>query len=369
MLPDSAKIQEQDAKFLAKRGRDYVPPLYNSDDADLTVERMIPMPYHTTFDVVAGVRATFLDAGHILGSATVVLDCTEGNRTRRIVFSGDIGRSGLALLRDPETPEGVHALLLESTYGNRLHEPVDGAREHLARTVRETAARGGRVLIPAFAVGRTQELIYDLHVLTRAGRIPEIPIWIDSPLATRATEIFGKHPHIFDREEALISEVRNVFEFPQVNFTKDVSESKALNSATGPMIIISASGMAESGRILHHLRYGAGDARNTVLVVGFMAEHTLGRRIVEKRGMLRILGDDTPLRAHVEIINGYSAHADQAELVAWVEQVRESSPELAECFLVHGERPAQEVLAPLLEGKGMSVSAPAPGHRVEIGSS
>src|SRR5690606_18834145 len=251
----------------------------------------------------------FTDAGHILGSASVVLDLEESGAARRLVFSGDIGRNGLAIIRDPQPPEGADVVLLESTYGNRDHESVDGAREHLGRVVSETAARGGKVLIPAFALGRTQEMIYGLHALARAGSIPEIPIVIDSPLATSATSIFELHPDTFDQSERLVRQVDELFRFPLVRFTRNVEESKALNTAKGPMVIIAASGMAEGGRIVHHLKNHADEPRNTVLVVGFMAEHTLERRIVERRDMIKVFGDEVPLRAQVEIINGYSAHA------------------------------------------------------------
>jgi metallo-beta-lactamase family protein len=324
---------------------------------------MVGMPYHRTFDVVPGLRATFVDAGHILGSASVVLDCTEGAETRRLVFSGDIGRSGLAIIRDPEPPEGASAVIMESTYGNRDHVPVDGARAQLGEVVRETAARGGRVLIPAFAVGRAQELIYDLHSLARNGRIPAIPIYIDSPLAVDATSVFEMHPEVFDRGEAMVRRVPELFRYDQVRYTRDVEESKRLNQMQGPTIIIAASGMAESGRILHHLAHGAGDPRNTILIVGFQAEHTLGRRIVERRPTLKIFGDEFPLRAEVRVLNGYSAHADRGELAAWLDHVRDRSPALSRVWLVHGEAEAQSALAASLGAKGYDVGCPAPGER------
>lgn len=366
MLADSANIQERDAQFLARRGREHLPPLYRAEDAVATIRRMVGVPYGMTVDVVPGVRATFTDAGHILGSASVVLDCEEQGITRRVVFSGDVGRAELPILRAPDPPHGAHAVILESTYGNRLHESVADAREELARIVRETAARGGRILVPAFAVGRTQELIFELHQLHREERIPAIPIYIDSPLAIDATAVFEMHPDIFDREEGLVGEVPNIFEFPLVRYTRRVEESKALNVTPGPMVVIAASGMAESGRILHHLRNGASDPRNTILIVGFQAEHTLGRRIVERRPQLRIFGEEVALRARVEIINGYSAHADWRELMAWLASVRERSPELRQVYLVHGESQAQDAFAERLHGEGYRVTAPAPGDRERL---
>jgi metallo-beta-lactamase family protein len=366
MLADSAQIQERDAEHLARRGRKFVEPLYGRRDATLTQERIRGVPYHEAFEAVPGVRCTFRDAGHILGSASVVLDLEEKGRRKRLVFSGDIGRAGLAIVRDPEIPEGADALILESTYGGRKHESVEGAREHLARVVRETAARGGRVMIPAFAIGRTQELIYSLHQLVRERSIPPIPIYIDSPLAIDATVIFSMHPEIFDQSEEFIRRVRELFAFQQVHYTRDVSESKALNEARGPMVVIAAAGMAESGRILHHLLNGASDPRNTVLIVGFQAEHTLGRRIVEQRPTIRVFGEDVPLRARVEVINGYSAHADHDELLDWVDRVRAGSPRLSQLWLVHGEQPAQESLAAALTEKGLAVSVPAPRMRAPL---
>jgi metallo-beta-lactamase family protein len=364
MLADSAHIQEKDAEFLAKRKKEFIEPLYGMRDAVRTMELMVGVPYNKPFDVVPGVVATYVDAGHILGSASVVLDCTENGVTRRLVFSGDIGRSGLAIIRDPVAPSGAHAVIMESTYGNREHESVDGARAHLARVIRETAARGGRVLIPAFAVGRTQEMLYNLHALLREGAIPSIPVYVDSPLAIDTTTVFQMHPETFDRSEDMVKRVRELFEFPLLQFTREVEESKAINSAKGPMIVIAASGMMEAGRILHHLANGADDPRNTILVVGFQAEHTLGRRIVERQPMLKIFGDEVPLRAQVEIINGYSAHADRNELTSWLDKVRAGSPEMGPVWLVHGEPEVQDEFAVALRAKGYNVSAPEPHAKV-----
>jgi metallo-beta-lactamase family protein len=366
MLADSAHIQEKDAEFLTRRGKQSIEPLYAMRHATRTIELMTSVPYHRPFDVIPGVRVTFMDAGHILGSASVILDCTEGATTKRLVFSGDVGRSGLAIIRDPEPPEGADLVLMESTYGDRTHESTEGARARLASVIRDTAARGGRVLIPAFAVGRTQELVYDLHVLARSGAIPTIPVYIDSPLAIDTTSVFEMHPDVFDHGEDLVRTVQDLFRFELVHYTRDVEESKALAKMHGPMVIIAASGMAENGRILHHLSQGAADPRNTVLIVGFQAQYTLGRRIVERRPMLRIFGEEVPLRARVEVINGYSAHADRVELGSWIGHVRDRSPRLNQVWLVHGEPPAQEALATTLRAKGLSVGCPAPGERHQL---
>jgi len=360
MLADSAHIQEKDAEFLAKRRKDFVEPLYGMRHAVRTMDLMVGMPYNRAFDVVPGVRATYIDAGHILGSASVALDCTEEGKTKRLVFSGDIGRSGLAIVRDPTPPEGADALIMESTYGNRDHESVEGARAKLAQVVRDTAARGGRVLIPAFAVGRTQEMIYALHGLVREGAIPAIPIYVDSPLAIDTTTVFEMHPETFDRSEEMVQKAKELFRFDLLRYTRDVEESKALSRAHGPMIIIAASGMMENGRIVHHLAQGASDPRNTILVVGFQAEHTLGRRVVERQPLLQIFGEDVPLHARVEVIDGYSAHADRTEMITWLGRVKEKSPRLGPIWLVHGEPAVQDEFRAVLIARGYNVESPEP---------
>jgi metallo-beta-lactamase family protein len=363
MLLDSAHIQEKDAEFLRRHGREAIEPLYTMDDIPPMMKQMVGVPYERPFDVVPGVRATYVDAGHILGSASVTLDCTENGVTRRLVFSGDVGRWGLPIIRDPQPPNGGDVVIMESTYGDRDHQPIADMRERLAAIVTETAAKGGRVLIPAFAVGRTQEIVYDLHALARKQRIPAIPIYIDSPLAVDTTTVFGMHPETFDRRESLVTTVEDLFHFELVHYTRDVAESKALNTQRGPMVIISPSGMAEVGRILHHLKNGASNPRNTIVIPGFQAEGTLGRRIVERRPILRILGDDVPLRARVEILNGYSAHADRTELTRWLDDVRAKSARVPPVWLVHGEPPSQESLAVKLRERGYEVHVPAPGDQ------
>ena len=358
MLADSAHIQEKDAEFLARRHRSFIQPLYGQADVARLMRRMMSVPYDVPFDAAPGIRATFVEAGHILGSASVVLECTEGGVSRRLVFSGDVGRWGLPIIRDPNPPHGADVVIMESTYGNRDHEPVADMPNELARIIRETAGKGGRVLIPAFAVGRTQELLYDLHRLSRANAIPPIPIVVDSPLAIAATSIFATNPDEYDRSEELIVAVNDLFDFERLQFSRDTADSKALNTRVGPMVIIAASGMAESGRILHHLAHGAPDPRNTILIVGFQAEHTLGRRIVERRPTLKIFGDEVPLRARVEVLNGYSAHADRGELVRWLATVRGAKP-APSVYLVHGEPEAQAALRDRLVQDGYRVTIPS----------
>lgn len=366
MLADSAHIQESDSRHLAKNHKEFVEPLYTMRDAVRTQELMIGIPYNKTFDVVPGIRCTYIDAGHILGSASVLLDVTENGTTKRLVFSGDIGRTGLSIIRDPVVPQGADAVIMESTYGNRDHESVGDARATLAQVVRDTAARGGRVLIPSFAVGRTQELLYNLNGLSREGSIPAIPIYVDSPLAADTTTVFEMHPEVFDHTEELVNRATNLFRFPQVHFTRSVEESKALNTAHGPMVIIAASGMVEAGRILHHLQHGASDPKNTILFVGYQAEGTLGQRIETRPPTIRIYGDDIPLRAEVKILDGYSAHADRTELTSWLDGVKATSPNLGQVFLVHGEADVQDIFKTALAAKGYTVECPVPREKRSV---
>lgn len=365
LLADSAHIQENDYEFLSRHGRSVSPPLYGLRDAALVGELMQLHAYDEWFDVCAGVRARFTDAGHILGSASIVIEATNKSVVSRMIFSGDIGRAGLPIIRDPAPPsDPATVVIMESTYGNRDHGSVALARENLGRVVRDTAARGGRVLIPAFAVGRTQELVYDLQLLSREKAIPPIPIVIDSPLATAATRVFEQNTDVFDRSESAVRDIASLFRFDQLSYTSSTEESKALNGRVGPMVLIAGSGMVEGGRILHHLVHGASNPRNTILIVGFQAEHTLGRRIVERQPVIRVLGNEVELRATVEIINGYSAHADRTELAGWLDAVRKTSPGLRRVYLVHGEEAAQAALSERLGEKGYSMSSPARHDRV-----
>ena len=360
MLPDAAHIQEKDFEHLARRGKATLQsePLYTMADAIATQELMVGVPYHRITHLRKHLALEFLDAGHILGSATVDMRITEAG-SHRLVFSGDIGRSGLPIIRDPQPPSGpIDTLIIESTYADRSHESVADAEARLGEAVRRVAARGGKLLVPAFALGRCQELIYSLHQLWRAGKIPRIPIHVDSPLAVDVTTVFRMHPEVFDQREHLVVSESRIFDFPLVHYVRSVEESKALNTATGPAVIIAASGMAESGRILHHLVNGIGDHRNLVLFVGFQAEHTLGRRIQEGASPVRILGEEYPVRAEVETISGYSAHADRAELLAWV---RGLGGPIRRAFVVHGESAALEAMAAGLREAGVR-DVRIPGH-------
>jgi len=361
MLPDSANIQESDARYLKRRGRDAAEPLYNMADAIAVQDLMLGVPYRRIQHIRKHMAFEFTDAGHILGSASVDIRISEGGEIHRLVFSGDIGRSGLPIIRDPAPPSGpVDTLIIESTYADRDHEPVIGAQARLGELVRKAAGRGGKVLIPSFAVGRTQEIVYSLHQLWRNGDIPGIPIYIDSPLAIDATAVLRMHPEVFDRREHLLEQTTAIFDFPLVTYVRDVQESKALNALQGPAIIIAASGMMEAGRILHHARNHGPDHRNVILFVGYQAEHTLGRRIQERQSPVRIYGEDVEIRAEIETIGGYSAHADRNELRAWV---RGLGGPVQRAFCVHGEPEQLQAMAELLREQGVrDVVVPAHGE-------
>jgi metallo-beta-lactamase family protein len=354
MLADSASIQESDFAYLQKRGRagPEAAPLYTMRDATRVQELMHGHPYDREFQLdKIGMRATFHEAGHILGSASVAL---TGDRSGdpRIVFSGDIGRYGQPIIRDPSPPKGpIDALIVESTYALKSHGTMQDASEVLAAIVHRVVSRRGKLLIPAFALGRTQELIYALHQLLTAGRIPALPIYIDSPLALEATDVFRMHPEIFDRDESSIEADPRIFDHRMVRFVKSVDESKSLNRIAGPAVIIAASGMAEAGRILHHLINHGGDPNNTILFVGFQAEHTLGRRIKEGRPPFRIFGEERPINAEVVTIEGYSAHGDKDELRRWV---RDLGGPVKRAFCVHGEPAALLAMKQILHEEGIA---------------
>jgi len=364
MLADSADIQERDAEFLRRHGKEAVAPLYTGSDATETQELMIGLPYHRPFYLRRNLSFEFIDAGHILGSASVDLRFAEGPG-HRLVFSGDIGRWGLPVIRDPEPPSGpVDTLIIESTYAARDHESVTDAEGRLGEVVSRVAKRGGKVLIPSFAVGRTQELVYALHELWRNKQIPEIPIYIDSPLAIDATQVFRMHPEVFDRRERLAGRTSKLFDFPLVRYTRDVEESKKLDQLHGPAVIIAASGMCEAGRILHHLAHGLGDHKNVVLFVGFQGENTLGAKIQRGDTEVKVYGDMLPVRAEVETIGGYSAHADRTELRKWV---RGLGGPIKRAFVVHGENPARDAMAELLRSEGvLEVVLPTQGQSFRL---
>lgn len=374
MLRDAAYIQEQDARYLNKKrrktGEPPVEPLYEMADAVNSLQYFVGIGYERSFPVVPGVTATFYDAGHILGSAVVVLDVEEGNRQYRFAFSGDLGRRDLPILRDPTYIEPVDYFITESTYGNRLHGLPAEAEMELRRVVNETYQRGGKIIIPAFSVGRTQEIVYALHRLSNARKIPQLPIFVDSPLSTNVTEIFRLHPECYDEEthEFLsTSGDRDPFGFNRLRYIREVEDSKALNFLREPAVIISASGMCENGRILHHLKNNIEDVRNAVLIVGWQAPHTLGRRLVERQPTVRIFGQEYTLRANVEVISGFSAHADRNELLAYTGHLNHANGRLKRVFVVHGEEEPAMALASGIREQGVpDVLVPEQGQEVEV---
>jgi metallo-beta-lactamase family protein len=369
MLRDSANINAKDVEYINKkhgrRGFPPVEPLYSVEEAENALAYLVAHKYGRRFPVARGVQGILMDAGHILGSAITVLDTNENGRKVRLGFTGDLGRRNLPILRDPVMVQDLDYLITESTYGNRLHDDIRLVEDELAEIVVETHSRGGKLIIPAFAVERTQEVIYSLHRLKNAGRIPALPVYADSPLAIDATEIFRLHPECFDEEtnEFLLRE-QDPFGFGGLHYLRTVEESKLLNDLEGPMIIISASGMCEGGRVLHHLKNNIENPRNTVLIVSFQAEHTLGRRIAEKQEKVRIFGDEYRLRAQVKVIDAFSAHADRDELLSWISR---TAPHLKGVFVVHGEEEESLALADGISKLGVgNISVPHHGETLRV---
>lgn len=341
MLRDSAHLQEKDAEFvnkrMSRRGPQSAPrePLYTVDDAERSMEHFSGHAYYRPFQVAPGIRATFHDAGHILGSAIVHLQVEEAGRERSIVFSGDIGRPHLPIIRDPDHLPVRDILVMESTYGDRSHQPAGDASARLAGIVNTIVARKGKLIIPAFAVGRTQDLVYELVKLTQERKIAECPIYVDSPLAVNATSVFQRHPECYDTEtRALLRQERDPFGLHRLHYLLTPEESMALNKKPGPCLILSASGMMEGGRVLHHLRNSIENPVNAVLIVGFQAENTLGRRILRGDKVVNIFGEPHEVRAEIYVMNEFSAHADRGELTDWF---RGNEGPAQEVFVVHGE--------------------------------
>lgn len=360
MLRDSAKIQEYDIEYLnKKRARQKLPPLepiYTMEDAVECLKYFLAFGYERPRQIMPGVTLTFYDAGHILGSAIVALDIEdqESQQDIRLVFSGDLGRPNRPILRDPTFIDEADVLLIESTYGDRLHQDEGDTDKKLERIVNETYQRGGKLIVPAFAIGRTQELVYRLHQLVKQGDIPpNLPVYVDSPLAIDATGIYRLHPEAYDEETAqfmLEDRQSDLFGFAMMQYTRSVEQSKALNFLREPAVIISASGMAEAGRILHHLKNNVEDPRNTILITGWQAAHTLGRRLVERQPTVNILGEAYQLKARVEKMNGLSAHADRDEMLEWVGHLR-TRPR--HTYLVHGEEDVSLAFANSLRQQGL----------------
>jgi metallo-beta-lactamase family protein len=371
MLIDSGHIHESDAEYLnrkrARRGEPSIEPLYTTEDAAQVAQYFSPLTYDQEFQVLPGVRAKLVDAGHILGSAAVVLDIEEKGRRHRLWFSGDIGRRDLLLIRDPVLPEDADYMIMECTYGDRAHQTPQSSHDELRRVVRQTIGRGGKLIIPSFAVGRAQELVHSLHSMIDNGEIPHIPVFIDSPLAVNISKVFRAHPECFDedtREFLQNDKHRSILGEGLIIYVRSVEQSKALNDDHRPMVIISASGMAETGRILHHLRNNIENPKNTVLIVSWQAPHTLGRRLADQERKVRIFGEEYTRRAEVVTIGGYSAHGGQPFLVEYAASTRETVKEI---YLVHGEEgPARALTGKLAEVGLRNIKYPELHESVEI---
>jgi len=362
MLLDSAYIQEKDIEFVNKRrdkkNQPLFNPLYTVENARSALTLFKSISYDNTFTIDGlddEIRVTFYDAGHILGSASVVLEFKNGGKPFKLGFTGDLGRKNLPILKDPVFMGDVDYLISESTYGGLYHEPADKIEESLTNTLIEAFSTKGKIIVPSFSVGRTQELVYEISKLTAAGKLPHFPVYVDSPLSVNATEVFKLHPECFDEETfKLLASGVNIFGIENIKYIKDVQDSKRLNDVEGPMMIISASGMCEAGRILHHLANNVDNKKNTVMIIGYMGEHTLGRELIkayDKQGYkVKIFGEVHTVRAKVKVLNAFSAHADSGELLDYMKLFDKTK--LKKIFLVHGESPQQENLKTILNSNG-----------------
>jgi len=374
MLADSASLQEMDARYVnrqnEKQGLPFIKPLYTLHDVARTMRLFQTVEFERPLQILPGIKMTFKNAGHILGSASVTLEIAEGRDKKKVTalaFTGDLGRKGAAVVQDPDIIDRADVLITESTYGGRDHGPMDEARKNLARVVKETANNRGLLIIPAFAVGRTQDVVYHLHELMQSKEIPQMPVYVDSPLATNITEIFRAHPECYDEEtEQLLMQDGgdDPFGFNMLRYTRSTEESKKLNNIRRPAIIISASGMCEGGRVLHHLRRNIGDPNTTVLFVGFQAENTLGRKLLRGDKTARIYGEEHEVRARMEKIDGYSAHADEGELLDFINAIQNRPKRV---FVVHGEPDATAAMAAGLARLGIeNITIPERGERFEV---
>ncbi len=378
MLADAASIQERDAEFLNRRNMRrksigahggasdrLITPLYTSEDANATFPLFRPVLLHTPTGIGPGLSYQTVEAGHMLGSTCMLLELEGDGRKVRLGFTGDLGRPGLPIIRDPEPLPAADYLIMESTYGDRVHEPIQSALEKLADIVNRTYRRGGKMIVPAFAVGRTQQLVLMLHELIEANKLPPFPIFVDSPLAVNVTEVFRKHPELFDDEaREFLNRNEDAFGFKRLTYVRDVEQSKALNDLHGPFMIISASGMCEAGRILHHLKNNIADPHNTILLTGYQAENTLGRKIEEHQAEVPIFGEPMRLRAEVQKIDALSGHADREEMLTWMKPIASG---LKKIFLVHGEPGQQDAFAAAIrERYRIEVAAPERGQSFDL---
>lgn len=363
MLPDSAHIQEFDAEIANRKGeragRKPVEPLYTLADAHACLTHFSPVEYEALVTLSPSVKACFRDAGHILGSAMIEVWVTEEGKNTKLVFSGDLGQPDQPIIKDPTFIDEADYIIVESTYGNRMHENYD-KEEKLASIINASVARGGNIIIPSFAVGRTQSMLYYLHNLLKSGRIPDMPVIIDSPLAISATDIFLHNTQDYDNEaiDMLYTDHDNPLLMPQLRFTKTAEESRTLNDLDKPAIIISASGMADAGRILHHLKHNLWRPEASILFIGYQAQGSLGRRLIEGAKKVKVLGEEISVKATVYSLDGFSAHADQSQLLTWLSHFKSK---VATIFLVHGEPEASDTFSKLLTEK-LAVSSYIPSY-------
>ncbi len=375
MLKDSAFIQERDREYInrrhRKKGLPPVEPLYDESDVDTALSLFQGMEYGLSFEVAEGITCRFEDAGHILGSASIALTLREGSLVRRLAFTGDLGRPNLPILRDPVfigDPEGTDYLICESTYGGRYHAPVAEMESQLLEPLLRAYGRKGKIIIPAFSVGRTQELVYVLHKLSVAGKIDSMPVYVDSPLSVNVTGVFREHPECFDEETSAIlnsPDHADPFGFERLTYIRDLEQSKALNDRPGPFLVIAASGMCEAGRVVHHLANGVGNPENMVMIVGYQAENTLGKKLVMREPVVNIFGEPHPVRAEVVVLNSFSGHADRNEILAYVGKFGPKVPRAV--FLVHGDPDQEEKRGEGLRAQGFSsVVLPVRGQRTEL---
>lgn len=368
MLPDSGHIQEEDIEYVNKihkrKNLPPVEPLYTRKDAEDSLQYFSGHQYRQKIRVTDDMTVTFHDAGHILGSSTPLIEIDDNGKKTRIAYVVDLGRKNLPILKDPETPPDIDYMFLESTYGGRLHDSVDTTKDRLAGIINSTVENGGKIIVPSFALERTQEIAYYLNQLLLEGRIEPIPVYIDSPLAVDVTEVFVQHPECYDEEmyDAFRSG-KDPLGTGRFRYITEVGQSKSLNEDKSPMIIISASGMCEAGRIVHHLKNNIGDPKSTIMIVGYMAKDTLGRKIVEKNEKVRIFGEDHLLRARVEILNSFSAHADRDDLLEYALPLKGSVKNI---FIVHGEEDQSKKLHDLLREHGLPARIPEREEEIEI---
>lgn len=352
MLLDSAHIQKRDAEWLSKKHMSFIAPLYRTEDVQEIMRRFITVSYGMRFPILPGIFITFHDAGHVLGSAMVEMDYEEAGKPRKFVFSADIGRKGMSILRDPWEPTDADVVMMESTYGDRDHGPMQEMEAKLAAVIKDAVQRGSKIIIPSFSLERSQEIIYALKRLEMRDAIPDIPVYVDSPLTVNITEIFRLHTEAFDEEFGhTMTEAGDPFQLKRIKYIRPVNESMELNTLQGPAIIMAAAGMCESGRVIHHIKNHCEDPNNIILIVGFQAQHTLGRRIVERRRRIRVFGVERDLNCQVVVMNEFSAHAGRTELLAFARRFQGRAEKL---LLVHGEPAPLLSMKSTLEAEGMT---------------